>query len=171
MKFNNLRKIGKLGPEVTPVGLGAMSFTNFYGPCNDEQAHNVLKLALDLGINHIDTSNVYGMGESEKRIGYFLSKQGKQANDLFSIATKAAICRDPETGERSFNNTLSHLESELDKSLERMNIDYVDLFYVHRRDQKIPIEEVEQNPAALHNSKYKKEQRKKMMVQMSQQQQ
>ena len=47
MKFNNLRKIGKLGPEVTPVGLGAMSFTNFYGPCNDEQAHNVLKLALD----------------------------------------------------------------------------------------------------------------------------
>ncbi len=142
MKFNNLRKIGKLGPEVTPVGLGAMSFTNFYGPCNDEQAHNVLKLALDLGINHIDTSNVYGMGESEKRIGYFLSKQGKQANDLFSIATKAAICRDPETGERSFNNTLSHLESELDKSLERMNIDYVDLFYVHRRDQKIPIEEV-----------------------------
>ena len=58
-----------------------------------------------------------------------LSKQGKQANDLFSIATKAAICRDPETGERSFNNTLSHLESELDKSLERMNIDYVDLFY------------------------------------------
>ena len=87
MKFNNLRKIGKLGPEVTPVGLGAMSFTNFYGPCNDEQAHNVLKLALDLGINHIDTSNVYGMGESEKRIGYFLSKQGKQANDLFSIAT------------------------------------------------------------------------------------
>ena len=71
MKFNNLRKIGKLGPEVTPVGLGAMSFTNFYGPCNDEQAHNVLKLALDLGINHIDTSNVYGMGESEKRIGYF----------------------------------------------------------------------------------------------------
>ena len=64
-----------------------MSFTNFYGPCNDEQADKVLTAALDLNLKHIDTSNIYGMGKSEERIGEFLSKQGKQANSLFNIAT------------------------------------------------------------------------------------
>ena len=149
MKSNNARKIGKLGPEVTPVGIGAMSFTNFYGPCDDDQAHNVLKTAIDLGLNHLDTSNVYGMGTSEERIGSFLKKQGKQANNLFSIATKAAIYRNPDTGARGFNNSFTHLEDELDKSLERMNIDCVDLFYVHRRDPNIPIEEVTESLAKL----------------------
>ena len=149
MKSNTLRKIGKSGPEVTPVGIGAMSFTNFYGSCDDDQAHNVLKTALDLGINHIDTSNVYGNGTSEERIGSFLAKQGKQANNLFCIATKAAIYRDPETGVRGFNNTLVHLEDELDKSLARMNLDYIDLFYVHRRDPKTPIEDVTESLAKL----------------------
>ena len=133
MKSNTARKIGKLGPKVTPVGIGAMSFTNFYGPCDYDQAHNVLNAAIDLGLNHIDTSNVYGMGTSEERIGSFLKKQGKQANNLFSIATKAAIYRNPDTGSRGFDNSFTHLEDELDKSLERMNIDCVDLFYVHRR--------------------------------------
>ena len=145
MKSNNARKIGKLGLEVTPVGIGAMSFTNFYGPCDDDQANNVLKTAIDLGLNHIDTSNVYGMGTSEERIGSFLKKQGKQANNLFSIATKAAIYRNPDTGSRGVDNSFTHLEDELDKSLERMNIDCVDLFYVHRRDSNIPIEEVKES--------------------------
>ena len=97
MKYNKFRKLGKNGEEVAPVGIGAMSFTNFYGPCNDDQANEVLTAALDLNLRHIDTSNIYGMGKSEERIGKFLSKQGKQANSLFNIATKAAIYSDPET--------------------------------------------------------------------------
>ena len=119
-----------------------MSFTNFYGPCSDTQSAEVLSACLDMGVTHIDTSNVYGMGVSEQRIGAFLSQQGQQKNTLFSIATKAGICRDPETGTRGFNNEAAHLEEELDKSLARMGVDYVDLFYVHRRQQEIPIEEV-----------------------------
>lgn len=149
MKYNKFRKLGKNGEEVAPVGIGAMSFTNFYGPCNDDQANEVLTAALDLNLRHIDTSNIYGMGKSEERIGEFLSKQGKQANSLFNIATKAAIYSDPETGKRGFNNEGAHLEEELDKSLKRMGIDCVDLFYVHRRDHNIEIEEVTESLSNL----------------------
>ena len=144
MKYNSSRKLGKFGSDIAPIGIGAMSFTDFYGPCNDEQANNILNTALDLGLNHIDTSNVYGNGTSERRIGDFLAKQGKQKNELFVLATKAAIYKDPETGARGFNNGKKHLEEELDKSLDRLGVDYIDLFYVHRRDFKIPIEEVTQ---------------------------
>ena len=119
-----------------------MSFSNFYGPCDDDQANAILSAAIDLGLNHIDTSYVYGMGVSEQRIGNFLAKQGRSATDFFHIATKAGICRDPDTGVRSFNNEAAHLETELDKSLRRMGIDHVDLFYVHRRQPDIPVEEV-----------------------------
>lgn len=139
---NKTRHIGQDKTRLASVGIGAMSFSNFYGPCNDEQADSILTAAIDLGLNHIDTSNVYGMGVSEQRIGSFLSKQGRLATDFFHIATKAGICRDPDTGVRSFNNEASHLESELDKSLVRMGIEHVDLFYVHRRQPDIPIEEV-----------------------------
>ena len=147
MKYNFDRKLGKFGPSISPIGFGAMSLTNFYGPCNDNQANAILNAILDLGINHIDTSNVYGAGTSERRIGEFLAKQGKKKNDLFIIATKAAIYKDPETEVRGFNNTEKHLEEELDKSLKRLGVDCVDLFYIHRRDQKIPIEEVTQSLA------------------------
>ena len=139
---NQIRYVGQNKTRLASVGIGAMSFSNFYGPCNDEQADSVLSAAIDLGLNHIDTSNVYGMGVSEQRIGGFLAKQGRMANDFFHIATKAGICRDLDTGARSFNNEATHLEAELDKSLGRMGIDHVDLFYVHRRQEDIPIEEV-----------------------------
>lgn len=136
------RQIGTDDRQVAAVGIGAMSFSNFYGPCDDDQADAILTAALDLGLNHIDTSNVYGMGVSEQRIGRFLAKQGRKAAEFFHIATKAGICRDPDTGTRSFNNSAEHLESELDRSLARLGVDHVDLFYVHRRQPDMPIEDV-----------------------------
>jgi len=136
------RVLGPGGPVVSAVGIGAMSFTDFYGPTSEEDSHAVLAAALDLGIDHIDTANVYGMGLSERVIGSFLAKQGKARQDLFRIATKAAIRRDPVTGKRGFDNSREHLEAELDASLKKLGVDCVDLFYVHRRDQSIPIEEV-----------------------------
>ena len=139
---SQIRQIGQDETKLASVGIGAMSFTNFYGPCDDDQADAILTAALDLGLNHIDTSNVYGMGVSEQRIGSFLAKQGHQATDFFHIATKAGICRDPDTGVRFFNNEATYLEAELDKSLKRMGVDYVDLFYIHRRQPDLPIEEV-----------------------------
>jgi len=136
------RQLGPGGPAVSAVGIGAMSFTNFYGPTSEEASHAILTAALDLGIDHLDTSNVYGMGLSERVIGSFLARQGKVKDGLFRIATKAGIRRDKETGKRGFDNTPAYLEAELDASLQRLGVEAVDLFYVHRRDQSIPIEEV-----------------------------
>ena len=95
---NQIRYIGQNKTRLASVGIGAMSFSNFYGPCNDEQADSVLSAAIDLGLNHIDTSNVYGMGASEQRIGCFLAKQGRLAKTSFILLLKAGICRDPDTG-------------------------------------------------------------------------
>ena len=77
------------GPSVGVVGYGAMSFTNFYGDTTDEQSHAVLDACVELGIDHIDTSNVYGMGRSETVIGEWLaSRIGSGGENPFFIATK-----------------------------------------------------------------------------------
>ncbi|MGB0749235.1 MAG: aldo/keto reductase [Magnetospiraceae bacterium] len=133
---------------VSAVGIGAMSFSNFYGPVDTEQSHAILAKALDLGIDNIDTANVYGMGTSEDRIGSFLAQQGKQKEGLFKIATKAAITRTPE-GKRVFDNSKEHLTAELDKSLKRLGLEQIELFYVHRREADRPIEEVTETLADL----------------------
>ncbi len=141
------RALGRGGPLVHPIGIGAMSFTDFYGPTTDANSHAILDAAVEAGINHIDTANVYGMGKSESAIGsYFKAHPGRRGK--FSIATKASISRDAD-GARVFNNTAAHLEAELDGSLARMGIEAVDLFYVHRRDPEIPIEEVTESLAGL----------------------
>jgi len=143
------RKLGKHGPEIMPVGIGAMSFTNFYGECDADQAFKILKYALDNGVNHVDTANVYGGGVSEERIGKFLANTGKTAKEFFKIATKASVWTDPKTKARSFNNNGTHLEAELTKSLKRLGVECVDLFYVHRRDPNVEIEEVTDSLAKL----------------------
>ena len=143
------RKLGKHGPEIMPVGIGAMSFTNFYGECDADQAFKILKYALDNGVNHVDTANVYGGGVSEERIGKFLANTGKTAKEFFRIATKASVWTDPKTKARSFNNNGTYLEVELTKSLKRLGVECVDLFYVHRRDPNVEIEEVTDSLAKL----------------------
>ncbi len=135
------RNLGNAGTTVSAVGIGAMSFSDFYGPTDTEKSHAVLRKALDLGIDHIDTSNVYGAGVSEERIGSFLKNQGARKNDLFKIATKAGIKRGDD-GRKSFDNSFDHLRSELDKSLKRLGVEQIELFYVHRRDPDWAIEEV-----------------------------
>jgi len=142
------RNLGSIGTKVSAIGIGAMSFTDFYGPTDEEKSHAILKTALDLGIDHIDTSNVYGMGKSEQRIGSFLAQQGAARHDMFKIATKAGICS-REDGQRYFDNSPQHLTAELDASLKRLGVDAVELFYVHRRDQNVPIEDVTETLAGF----------------------
>lgn len=141
------RQLGANGPFVSAVGLGAMSFTDFYGPTSEAASHMVLEAALELGIDHLDTSNVYGMGLSEQVIGSFLAARGGPSP--FVIATKAGIRRDPETGARSFDNSPEHLRTELEGSLKRLKIETIDLFYVHRRDQRHEIEAVTETLAGF----------------------
>lgn len=139
------RSLGANGPKVGAVGYGAMSFSDFYGKATQEGSFQVLDACLELGIDHIDTSNVYGMGRSEEWIGAWLKSRGENP---FTIATKAGITRTPE-GARCFDNSRAHLEGELDKSLARLGVEAVDLFYVHRRDADLPIEEVAETLSAI----------------------
>lgn len=132
------RQLLTTGKSVSEIGLGCMSFAGFYGPTTEKDSHATLAAALDLGINFLDTANVYGNGVSEKAIGSFLNGDSTK----FTIATKAAIWRDPETGKRGFNNKPDHLRAELEKSLSRLRLDHVALFYIHRRDPDVQIEEV-----------------------------
>lgn len=135
-----MQQLGGCGP-VSALGVGAMSFGNFYGPTTEANSHAILDAALAAGVTHVDTANVYGMGGSEAAIGSFLKARGAGTRARFFIATKAAITRD-DAGNRCIRNDLAHLEAELDQSLARMGTDHVDLFYVHRRDPDMPIEEV-----------------------------
>lgn len=132
------RQLGAGGPMVSQMGLGCWNFAGPYGPTNETESHETLAAALDLGIDLLDTANVYGMGISEKVIGSFL----KNHRGRFTLATKAGIYRDPQTNKRGFNNSAEHLQEELDKSLANLGTDHVALYYIHRREAGRPIEDV-----------------------------
>lgn len=138
------RKLGQDGPLVSAVGYGAMSFTDFYGATSDAASARVLDACVDLGISHIDTADVYGMGRSETVIGQWLKARGGPAP--FTIATKAGITRDPD---HRFNNSAQHLTQALDDSLGRLGVEAIDLFYVHRRDARHEIEDVTETLAGF----------------------
>ena len=88
----NKRNLGNKSTKVFPIGLGGMSFADAYGETNTPQTYEILSTALDLGVDHIDTSDIYGLGLSEKRIGEFINKN-KSYKDYFKIATKGGIDR------------------------------------------------------------------------------
>lgn len=133
------RRLGRNGPLVSAVGYGAMSFSDFFGPTTEEAAHAILDYSREAGLTHLDTADIYGSGRSEAWIGNYL-RRNPGARDHFVIATKAAIMQGPQG--RGLSNDSAYLEAQLDASLERMGIDCVDLFYVHRRQADIPIAEV-----------------------------
>ena len=142
------RPLGPDGPDVSALGIGAMSFADFYGATSEADSHAILDAALDAGVDHIDTSNVYGMGRSETAIGTWLARYRGKGGLPFRIATKAGITRDSE-GRRTFDNGTGHLRTELEMSLKRLGVDRIELFYVHRRDPAIEIEAVTEALAGL----------------------
>ena len=138
------RKLGQNGPDVSVLGYGAMSFSDFYGPATDEGSMTILDACLELGITHIDTANVYGMGRSETIIGEWLRKRGGE--NPFTIASKCGITRDPD---QRLNNTAEHMAEALDASLQRLGVEALDLYYVHRRDVRFEIEVVTETMAGF----------------------
>ena len=131
--------LGKNGPTITQFGLGAMSFAGAYGGASPEASDAVLDACFEAGVTHLDTANIYGEGRSEEIVGEWLRNRPGM-RDNWVIATKAGIViGDPD---RRFNNEGAYMEAALDASLQRLGIDHIDLFYVHRREHAIPIEEV-----------------------------
>lgn len=123
---------------VSAIGLGCWSFAGAYGPTDEAESHAALAAALDLGIDFLDTADVYGGGVSERTIGSFIRTNPGR----FTIATKGGIRRDPVTNKRLFDNSPEHLRSALEKSLKDLGVEHVALYYIHRREPDRPIEDV-----------------------------
>ena len=128
------RKLGTNGPNVSAIGLGCMSFAGAFGETDEATSHRCLDAAIDHGINFLDTANIYGMGRSENVLGTWLA-EGKR--DVV-IASKVGIQRDPD---RPVNNDPSYIRAELEGTLQRLGVDYIDLYYLHRRDETVPLED------------------------------
>ena len=133
-----MRQLGQGGPMVSAISLGCWNITGAYGETNEEESRATLSKALDLGVDFLDTANVYGGGLSEQIIGRFI----KDHPNKFKIASKVGIYRDPETNVRGFNNSPEHLRDALEKTLTHLGVDYIDLYYIHRREAERPIEEM-----------------------------
>ncbi len=133
-----MRRLGIYGPLVSSVSLGAMGVSGTYGPSTEAETMQLFARAVDLGVNHFDTGDIYGMGRSEELIGRFL----KLSRARVVVATKAGIRYVPATGERRVDNSPAYLRSALEKSLKRLGRDHVELFYIQRREKNRPIEEV-----------------------------
>jgi aryl-alcohol dehydrogenase-like predicted oxidoreductase len=143
-----ITRLGPDGPEISQFGVGGMSFAGIYGNPDESLCHAVLDLAYAEGVTHIDTAVAYGGGRSESIIGAWLAAN-PEARSTMTLATKAAFASDADTGARFISNAPDYMEGELDKSLKRLGVDAVDLFYAHRLEPGRAIEEVAGEMGAL----------------------
>ena len=133
------RQVGAGGPMVGEIGLGAMSFAGTSGETDVAASHHTLDFALEMGVDFIDTALIYGPFVSETVIGEYFRKN-PSARKRFTIATKGGIIPHP----RGVDNGKKYLTECLDSSLQRLGLDSVDLYYIHRRQFDLPIEVVMQ---------------------------
>jgi aryl-alcohol dehydrogenase-like predicted oxidoreductase len=131
------RKLGSLGPLVSCIGLGCMGMSEFYGPTDDERAIAVLHRALSLGITFFDTADMYGPHTNESLLGKAFAGRRYEA----FIATKFGIVRDAQGGFNGVSGRPEYVRACCEASLRRLRTDHIDLYYQHRVDPQVPIEE------------------------------
>jgi aryl-alcohol dehydrogenase-like predicted oxidoreductase len=131
------RQLGKNGPLVSVLGLGCMGMSFAYGPADETESLRVLHRYLELGGNFLDTAEVYGPYTNEELLGRFLREVPR---DSLVIATKFGILN--AKGVRGVDSSPENIRRACDASLKRLGIETIDLFYQHRVDPKVPIEEV-----------------------------
>ncbi len=134
------KAIGKTGIRVAQIGLGCMGLSEFYGPPTEiKQAIKLLHEAIELGVNHFDTAEIYGIGSANETL---LGKAFGDRRDKVRIATKFGPLRDPETGARTgLDGSAKNCRRAVEGSLSRLQTDHIDLYYLHRADPNTPIED------------------------------
>jgi aryl-alcohol dehydrogenase-like predicted oxidoreductase len=131
------RPLGRTGLSVSALGLGCMGMSEFYGARDDVESVATLEAALAAGIDFFDTADTYGHGHNEELVGRFL--KGKR--DKVVLATKFGIVRKPGAYERRVDNSPAYIRSACDASLKRLGVERIDLYYMHRRNPDVPVEE------------------------------
>jgi aryl-alcohol dehydrogenase-like predicted oxidoreductase len=131
-------QLGTNGPTVSPLGLGCMGMSEFYGAADEGEAIATIHRALELGVTLLDTADAYGPHTNERLVGKAIAGR----RDEVVLATKFGLVRDPENSRaRGLNGTPDYVRSSCEGSLERLGVDHIDLYYLHRVDPATPIEE------------------------------
>ena len=131
------RKFGNSDLQVSQLGLGCMGMSEFYGSYNDEESNKVIHYAIENGINFFDTADMYGSGKNETLVGKALSG----VRDKVVIATKFGILRGEGGSFPGINGKPEYVKQSCEKSLQRLDMDHIDLYYQHRVDPNTPIED------------------------------
>ncbi|PYM48233.1 MAG: aldo/keto reductase [Candidatus Rokuibacteriota bacterium] len=132
-----MRRLGNSSLNASSIGLGLMSMSGTYGKSDDQECIGVIHRALDLGINHLDSSDMYGWGQNEELLGRAI--KGKR--DRVLVATKFGQVRSPDGKGNLVDGRPAYVAEACDASLKRLGVDVIDLYYQHRVDPKVPIED------------------------------
>ncbi len=136
------RLLGSLKTAISSIGLGCMGMSEFYGATNDAQSHNTMARALELGVNFFDSADIYGFGHNETLIGNFLKAGGPARRAQVVLATKFGIVRAAGAYERRIDNSPAYVQSACEASLKRLGVEAIDLYYCHRRNPDVPVEDM-----------------------------
>jgi len=131
------RPLGTRGPAVSALGLGCMAMSEFYGASDAAQSMAVLDHALDIGINLLDTADIYGVGANERLLAPLLKRRRHEV----VLATKFGNVRTPDGQFVRVDGSPAYVRQACDASLQRLGVDHIDLYYQHRVDRTVPIED------------------------------
>ena len=131
------RALGKSGLAVSALGLGCMGMSEFYGPTDQKEAIATIHRAIDRGVDFLDTSDVYGLGRNEDLVGQAI----RDRRDKVFLATKFGILRGSDGSWQGVNGKPGYVRSACEASLRRLRVEAIDLYYQHRVDPEVPIEE------------------------------